>query len=98
MLSFITNLVIAAGYFGIPVTWLPYMRLNRPMLATGMVFFLTCALTHLAMAFGLEHTWWMTVVHVIQAVSVVAFVWRLSGLMRRADRALRRAEQEHLQP
>lgn len=80
------NLFIVTGYVLVPFFWLPYLPLTRPVLFSGVVFFLTCAFTHLSMAFGFVHHPAMVINHVAQAVSVLAFVIGFSRLLRRAQR------------
>lgn len=84
-LNFAANLLIVIGYVLVPVFWLPYLPLTRPVLYSGVVFFVTCAMTHLAMAFGFVHNPWMVFNHVVQAVAVLLFVTGFSRLLRRAN-------------
>ncbi len=81
----VANLAIVVGYVLVPLLWLPYLPLTRSVLYAGVVFFVTCAMTHLAMAFGFVHSPWMTVNHVIQAAAVLTFVLGFGRLLRRAS-------------
>lgn len=83
-LNLVANLLIVAGYILVPVFWLPYLPLTRPVLYAGVIFFFTCAITHLAMALGFEHRAWMVFNHVVQAVAVFVFVIGFSRLLKRA--------------
>lgn len=83
--NLIANLLIVVGYLLVPFLWLRYLPLTRPVLAAGVVFFLTCAITHLAMAFGFTHSGWMLLDHVVQAVAVLSFVLGFAQLLRRAQ-------------
>ena len=80
------NLAIVFGYFIVPFTVLRRMPLTPSVRASGSLFFLTCGTTHLAMAFGFEHTLFMVGVHVIQAVAVIGFVFGFHRLLRDAGR------------
>lgn len=81
----LANLGIVVGYVLVPFTVLRYLPLTRNVLVSGTLFFLTCALTHLSMAFGFSGTEWMVVNHVVQAVAVVWFVLGFFSLLRRAS-------------
>lgn len=83
-LNFVSNLVIVAGYILVPFLWLPYLPLTKPVLISGTMFFLTCAFTHVSMAFGFEHHPLMVLNHVVQAVAVMAFVIGFARLLRKA--------------
>jgi hypothetical protein len=89
VLNVVANLVIVAGYLVVPFTVLRYLPLTRQVRVAGAFFFLTCALTHMSMAFGWQHDGWMVVNHVAQAVAVVWFVLSFWLLLKAA---LRRAE------
>jgi len=85
-LNLASNLVVVLGYLLVPITWLPYLPLTRPVLVSGVVFFVTCALTHIAMAFNVHHHGpWVLANHLIQAVAVIAFVLGFSRLLKRAN-------------
>jgi hypothetical protein len=90
VLSSVANIVIVLGYSIVPFTVLRYLPLTRNVRVSGALFFVTCALTHLSMAFGFEESGWMVANHVIQAVAVMWFVLGFSLLLRAA---LRRAEE-----
>ncbi len=74
VLNVLANLTIVAGYLLVPAIWLPYLPLTRFVRASGTLFFATCAITHIGMAFGWTHFGWMLVNHVIQAIAVMCFV------------------------
>ncbi len=85
ILNTTANIVIVCGYLLVPALWLPWLPLKRWVLLAGAVFFLTCALTHLALAFDLSHTSeWMVVNHVVQAISVMLFVTGFGSQLRAA--------------
>jgi hypothetical protein len=88
-LNALANMIIVAGYVLVPFTVLRYLPLTRRVRVAGTFFFVTCALTHLAMAFGFEHTDWMLINHVVQAFAVIWFVLSFWLLLRVA---LARAE------
>ncbi len=96
VLNLLSNLVIVAGYLLVPALWLPYLPLTKPVLISGAVFFFTCALTHLGMAFHVDHlSGWMLVNHAVQAFAVMGFVAGFGQLLREAHRRqaeLRREE------
>ncbi len=80
------NLAIVAGYVIVPFTVLRHLPLTRSVRFSGSIFFATCALSHVAMAFRLQHSGLMLINHIVQAVAVVAFVWGFYRLLQRADR------------
>ncbi len=81
------NLAIVAGYVCVPILWLPYLPLTKTVLAGGVIFFLTCAISHLGMAFHFQHNTAMVVVnHGLQAVSVFVFIFGFSKMLRDAHR------------
>ncbi len=86
----IANLLIVAGYVLVPFLWLPYLPVTKPVLISGVGFFLTCATTHLAMALGVEHARWMVINHLSQAAELLYFVVGFASLLRRAERLQRR--------
>lgn len=86
-----SNIVIVLGYVLVPFTVLRYLPLTRWVRLSGAFFFVTCALTHLSMAFGFEDSSWMLVNHVVQALAVVWFVLGFWLLLREA---LSRAEEK----
>jgi len=89
VLNTLANLIIVAGYVVVPFTVLRYLPLTTAVRVAGAMFFVTCALTHLSMAFGFAGSKWMVVNHIIQAGSVVWFVLGFWFLLRAA---LHRAE------
>lgn len=86
--TLLSNLIIVAGYLIVPFTVLKYLPLSLGVRIAGTFFFLTCAITHLSMAFEFHTSRWMVVNHAVQAVSVVWFVLGFWLLLRSA---LRRA-------
>lgn len=84
VLNSAANLIIVAGYLLVPFTVLRYLPLTRWVLVAGAFFFVTCAITHLSMAFGFEDSDAMVVNHVVQALSVVWFVLGFWILLREA--------------
>ncbi len=80
----LANGLIVVGYILVPFFWLPYLPLTKPVLIAGTGFFITCAITHLAMVLGFEHATWMVWNHVFQAVAVLFFVIGFSRLLRLA--------------
>ena len=86
VLNLVSNLVIVLGYALVPVTWLRHLPLTRPVLVSGVVFFATCAITHVAMAFDIaHHRHWLLVNHISQAVAVMLFVLGFGRLLKRAN-------------
>lgn len=79
------NFVIVVGYVFVGVAVIPYMEIRPWTKFWGSIFFLTCGLTHLELAF---HSYLkeelgfsdggiaahMQVVHAVQAFSVLGFV------------------------
>lgn len=84
VLNVISNLVIVAGYCVVPFTVLRYLPLSRSVRLAGSFFFVTCAITHVSMAFGFQHSEWMVLNHTIQAIAVVWFVLGFWFLLRAA--------------
>lgn len=83
--NFIANLGIVGGYMLVPFTVLRYLALTRSVTVSGTLFFLTCALTHLAMAVGFTYSPLMVINHVVQFGAVVWFVLGFFQLLRQAD-------------
>ncbi len=84
-LNAVANLVIVAGYVLVPFTVLRELPLTVSVKLAGGLFFLTCAFTHLSMAFGWQLRTFMVGNHVVQAASVVWFVVGFWLLLRRAN-------------
>jgi hypothetical protein len=83
------NLLIVAGYLFIPFTVLPRIALTTGVRAAGVLFFLTCAFTHLGNAVrGGHHSLIMTINHVVQAAAVWLFVVGFARLVTHANRRL----------
>lgn len=89
VLNSVANLVIVGGYVLVPFTVLRYLPLTRRVYIAGAIFFVTCAITHLAMAFGVEGSAWMVFNHVLQALAVL---WFVVGFWLLLKEAVRRAE------
>lgn len=82
----LSNLAIVGGYVIVPFTLLGRrMPMTRPVRAAGVVFFGTCALTHLSMALFWPLWWALVASHVVQAVAVWFFVLGFSRLIRDAE-------------
>jgi uncharacterized membrane protein AbrB (regulator of aidB expression) len=86
-------LVIAASYMAVPFTALARLSKFIPISAriAGTFFFLTCAITHIAIAASFHDSSWMVVNDLVQAVSVITFIAVLSRMVgavmaRRKDR------------
>lgn len=77
-------LVIAGAYLAVPFTALRRLAAYMPMTArvAGSFFFLTCAITHLALATDLHETNWMVLNDAVQAVSAITFITSLSRMVR----------------
>ncbi len=82
----LANVAIVIGYVLVPFLWLPHLPLTRPVLISGTVFFLTCAITHLALALHADHGGrWLLLNHILQAGAVLAFVLGFGRMLRRAN-------------
>ncbi len=87
LLNLFANIVIVSGYLLVPALWLPFLPLTKSVATGGAVFFLTCAITHLALAFHWDHgAGWLIANHVVQAISVMVFVLGFSRLLRNAHK------------
>lgn len=74
-------LAIAAAYVTVPFTALRRLPVPRIVQVSGMVFFLTCALTHLALAAGFHDSPWMVLSDLVQFIAVVTFIATLSRMV-----------------
>lgn len=93
-LSLLFNVAIVAGYLIVPMTALRLIPMRWWIRAAGVVFFLTCATTHLYMAFAPagHHNgghrgwlyWFMLLDHAAQSVAVWTFVLGLAAEVRHA--------------
>lgn len=92
VLNAVANIVIVLGYVLVPFTVMRYLPLSPSVRFSGTLFFATCAVTHLAMAFGVEHSAWLVVNHVVQAFAVVWFVVGFWLLLRAAMRRISSSE------
>lgn len=91
-LNVMANVVIVAGYVLVPFTVLRYLPLTRRVRLAGSLFFVTCAITHVGMAFGFAFSELMVLNHVLQAGAVMWFVLGFWMLLRTA---MHRAEVKH---
>ncbi len=90
VLNTAANVVIVSGYVLVPALWLPWLPLKKWVLVAGAVFFMTCAITHLGLAFHVDHDrGWMIVNHVIQAIAVMLFVTGFGAQLRAAHQQAR---------
>lgn len=85
-LNAFANLAIVGGYILIPFTVLRHIPLTPFVRTAGMIFFMTCAATHAAMAFGAEHHWLLYANHILQAGAVWFFVTGFARLVGAANR------------
>lgn len=77
-----TNMIIFFGYFVIAAYIAPRINLQRwSTRIGGVIFFITCGLTHLELAVHVNSSWpdywrsWhMLLIHPIQAVAVAVFI------------------------
>ncbi len=97
ILNTLANLGIVTGYLMVPFLWLPLLPLTLAVKLSGTVFFLTCAITHLAMAFHWNHfSGWLLANHVIQAFAVLLFVTGFARLLRDAHLRQQAEDEEAL--
>ena len=82
-------MIIAGAYLSIPFTALIKLRdyIPRPARLFAVGFFLTCAVTHIALAAGFHDSHWMVINDLVQAVSSTGFIVSLhrmvAAVMRR---------------
>jgi hypothetical protein len=83
ILHLMLALIIAAAYLAVPFTALSRLAKFMPVSArvSGSFFFLTCALTHIAIAAGFHDSRWMVLNDAVQAVSVITFIAVLSRMV-----------------
>lgn len=97
MVHVVLALAIMTAYLIVPFTALRRLPLPWHTRLAAFGFFLTCALTHLAIAVGFHENRLMLANDTVQLVCVVAFITTLSRLvgetLRRRD-ARRPADQE----
>lgn len=88
------SLVIMVGYLLVPFTALRKIPLPRITRVSGLLFFLTCALTHVGMAVGVSGSDWFILNDAVQAVSVVTFIFTLNNMVTNyfATDAVRKAD------
>lgn len=93
ILSTLFNMTIVAGYLAVPLTVLRLIPMKRNVRMAGVMFFLTCAVTHIYMAIGppaghhsdaTPDAVIMLINHFVQAVAVWAFVLGLATAVRDA--------------
>lgn len=82
---------IMAGYAVVPFTALRRLPLTRPTRVFAVLFFGTCAITHLAIAAGAAGSMWMIANDAVQLVAVIGFIRCLS---RQVAWTLRRRQQQ----
>ncbi len=82
----VANLAIVGGYVVVPFTLLGRrMPMTRRVRYAGILFFVTCAITHLSMALFWPLWWFLIAVHVLQACAVWYFVLGFSRLIAEAE-------------
>ncbi len=87
-INLIANVTIFLGYLVVPFTVLVRMPLTMFVRVSGALFFLTCGITHLAMAFGQERHDLMVFNHVVQAAAVLCFVLSFARMVAVASTRL----------
>ena len=89
-------LVIMGAYLSIPFTALRRLPMPRRTRVFGSLFFITCAITHLALAMGFHDSQWMILSDLVQAVASIGFIYSVSQIveyaLRRAEKRLQRTE------
>lgn len=89
---------IMAAYLSIPfIDRLRNLPLTTATRIAGTFFFLTCAITHLAIAAAFHDNSWMLLNDAIQLISVVTFIATLTrhlGAAMRRKEALRRGDDQ----
>ena len=105
----VANVLIALGYLGIGIWIAPQFDAAAPTWglratrASGLVFFVACAMTHLELAYhiavdGFAVTWWSTghflIIHTIQALAAPAFL--ILAVRYLSLRIFNRTHYEHL--
>lgn len=82
----VANLAIVGGYVVVPFTLLGRrMPMTRRVRFAGVLFFGTCAVTHLSMALFWPLWWPLVASHVLQACAVWYFVLGFSRLIKEAE-------------
>lgn len=82
----VANLAIVGGYVVVPFTLLGRrMPMTRRVRYAGILFFATCAVTHLSMALFWPLWWLLVASHVLQACAVWYFVLGFSRLIAEAE-------------
>ena len=82
----IANLAIVGGYIAVPFTLLGRrMPMTRHVRVAGILFFATCAVTHLSMALFWPLWWPLIASHILQAGAVWYFVLGFSRLIAEAE-------------
>lgn len=81
---------IMAAYAAIPLTALRRLPVTKCTRTFAVLFFATCAITHLAIAVGFHDDRWMLVNDAVQLVSAVGFI---ACLTRQVRYTLRRRDQ-----
>jgi hypothetical protein len=72
---------IAAAYMSVPFTTLRRLPLTPGVKTMAMIFFATCAITHLALAIGFHDSVWMLFNDFAQLVSITSFIVLMARMM-----------------
>lgn len=72
---------IALAYLSVPFTTLRRVPITVTVKVSAMLFFITCAITHLAMAIGFHDSPWMLVNDLIQLASITTFIVSFSRMV-----------------
>lgn len=87
----LANLGVFAAYVTVPFTRMGRsIPLTRRVRVAGVLFFMTCAFTHVSMAFGWGSLWLAVAVDVLQAGAAWYFVLGFSSLLAAAAEVRRR--------
>lgn len=72
---------ITLAYLAIPFTALRRLPMPRSARAAGMIFFITCAVTHVAVAAGFHESRGMVLNDLAQAISATVFIWSAARMV-----------------
>lgn len=72
---------IAIAYLSVPFTTLRRVPITVTVKVSAMVFFITCATTHLALAVGFHDSAWMLLNDLLQLVSITTFIVSFSRMV-----------------
>lgn len=84
------SVIITIAYLTVPFTALRRIPLPRITQISGILFFLTCAITHVGLAAGLHESNWFILNDAIQMASVIIFI---VTLIRMVDRCFDQAKE-----